>query len=89
MAEPCKKCGGIQLRFHGKIYCTGHEDLEFLLAEERASYDSVVANMKELLVSKLNETSLLLERERDTVKQEQLVSLMSGYFDLLKKISEK
>jgi UPF0148 protein len=89
LAEPCKKCGGIQVRFHGKVYCTSHEDLEPLLIEERASYDSVVANMKELLVSKLNETSLLLEKERDAVKQEQLVSLMSRYFDLLQKISQK
>jgi UPF0148 protein len=89
LAEPCKKCGGIQLRFHGKVYCTAHEELESLLVEERASYDSVVASMKELLVSKLNEACLLLEKEKDTAKQEQLVSLMSGYFELLQKVSQK
>lgn len=89
MAEPCKKCGGIQLRFHGKVYCTNHEDLEPLLVEEVASYDSIVANLKELLTSKLNEVSLLLEREKDVDKQVQLVSLISGYFELLQKIAQK
>jgi UPF0148 protein len=89
LAEPCKQCGGVQVRFHGKVYCTNHEDLTSLLTEERASYDSVIENTKELLVSKLNEANLLLEKETDTVKQEQLVSLMSKYYDLLEKISKK
>ena len=89
LAEPCKQCGGVQIRFHGKVYCTNHEDLQSLLTEERASYDFVVESMKELLVSKLNEANLLLEKERDTVRQEQLVSLMSKYFDLLQRISQK
>lgn len=89
LAEPCPKCGGVQVRFHGKVYCTSHEDLTSLLTEERASYDSVVENMKELLVSKLGETNSLLEKERDSAKQEQLVSLMSKYYDLLQRISQK
>ena len=89
LAEPCPRCGGIQVRFHGKVYCTSHEDLASLLTEERASYDSVVENMKGLLVSKLNEANGFLEKERDVVKQEQLVSLMSKYYDLLQRISQK
>jgi UPF0148 protein len=89
LAEPCQRCGGIQVRFHGKVYCTSHDDIAPLLKEERASYDSVVANTRELLISKLNEANLLLEKERDTAKQEQLVSLMAKYFDLLQKVSQK
>jgi UPF0148 protein len=89
LAEPCPQCGGIQVRFHGKVYCTNHEDLTSLLTEERASYDSVVVSMKELLVSKLNEANGLLEKERDVAKQEQLVSLMSKYYDLLQRITQK
>ncbi|MDV3278340.1 MAG: hypothetical protein LYZ69_07730 [Nitrososphaerales archaeon] len=89
LAEPCQRCGGVQVRFHGKVYCTSHDDISPLLREERASYDSVVANMRELLISKLNEASLLLEKERDMAKQEQLVSLMARYFDLLQKVSQK
>ena len=89
LAEPCRQCGGIQVRFHGKVYCTNHEDLMHLLREETVSYDSVVAGMRELLLSKLSEATLLLEKESDVVRQDQLVSLMSKYFELLQKIPQK
>jgi UPF0148 protein len=85
LAEPCQQCGGIQVRYRGKTYCTGHEDLSPLLAVQPVSYDSVVASMRELLLSKLNESVAQLEKERDPAKQDQLVSLMTKYFDLLQK----
>ncbi len=89
MAEPCQRCGGIQVRYRGKAYCTNHDDLEPLLGVERVSYESVVAGMRELLLSKLNEAVAMLEKERDGAKQDQLVSLMTKYFDLLQKIPRK
>ena len=89
MAEPCQQCGGIQVRFHGKTYCTNHEDLSQLLVVQPVSYESVVASMREQLLSKLNETVTLLEKEKDPAKQEQLVSLMTKYFDLLQKAVKK
>ena len=89
LAEPCQQCGGIQVRFHGKTYCTNHEDLSQLLVVQPVSYESVVASMREQLLSKLNETVTLLEKEKDPAKQEQLVSLMTKYFDLLQKAVKK
>jgi len=89
LAEPCQECGGVQLRYHGRVYCTSHDELAPLLKEETVSYDSVVAGMRELILSKLKETSALLEREKDGAKQDQLVSLMTKYFDLLQKIPRK
>jgi UPF0148 protein len=89
LAEPCQECGGIQVRYRGKTYCTNHEDLSQLLAAKPVSYESVVAGMRELLLSKLNESVGMLEKEKDPVKQDQLVSLMSKYFDLLQKAVKK
>jgi len=89
LAEPCQQCGGIQVRYHGKTYCTSHEDLSQLLMAQPVSYESVVASMRELLLSKLNESVGLLEKERDPAKQDQLVSLMAKYFDLLQKAVKK
>ena len=89
LAEPCQTCGGIQVRYHGKTYCTNHEDLSQLLSAKLVSYESVAASMRELLLSKLNESVALLEKEGDPAKQEQLVSLMSKYFDLLQKAAKK
>ncbi|MDV3292903.1 MAG: hypothetical protein LYZ70_01375 [Nitrososphaerales archaeon] len=89
LAEPCQRCGGMQVRYHGKVYCTNHDDLGPLLSEEAVSYESVVGGVRALLLSKLNEAALLLEREKDPAKQDQLVSLMTKYFDLLQKMPQK
>lgn len=89
LAEPCQRCGGIQVRYRGKTYCTSHEDLAPLLVAQVVSYDSTVANMRELLLSKLNEAIALLEKEQDAAKQDQLVSLITKYFDLLRKAMTK
>lgn len=89
LGDPCVKCGGIRISYHGRIYCTGHEDLASVLAAETVSVDVVVAGMKEALLSKLNESVSLLRQENDKVKLEQLVSLMVKYYDLLEKLSDK
>ncbi len=89
MGEPCQRCGGIQVRYRGKVYCTGHEDLSSVLQTESVSFDTVVARMREVLVTKLNETAGLLEGEKDEAAQEKLVSLMAKYFDLLQKLPRK
>jgi len=89
LAEPCQQCGGIQVRYRGKTYCTNHDDLSPLLAAQPVSYESVVASMRELLLSKLNESVAQLEKEKDPVKQDQLVSLMAKYFDLLQESAKR
>jgi len=89
LGEPCPKCGGIQVRYRGKVYCTGHEDLSGVLKTEGISYDTVMAQTREVLVVKLSEVAVLLEGERDPVAQDRLVSLMGKYFDLLQKLPRK
>ena len=87
LGEPCAKCGGIRVRYRGKVYCTGHEDLSSVAAAETVSMETVLAGMKEVLVSKLNEATASLSQEKDVVKQEQLVALMARCHDLLEKLS--
>lgn len=89
LGEPCPQCGGIQVRYHGKIYCTGHEDLSSVVKAEVVSMETVVAETRQVLLSKLNETAALLGTEKDSSKQDQLVSLMTKYFDLLQKLPQK
>ena len=61
LAEPCQQCGGIQVKYRGKTYCTNHEDLSAMLSAQTVSYESVTAGLRELLLSKLNESIALLE----------------------------
>lgn len=89
LGEPCAKCGGIKVSYHGRVYCTGHEDLSSVVAAETVSMDTVLAGMGEVLLSKLNETASSLGQERDSARQEQLVSLMTKYYDLLEKLSQR
>ena len=86
LGEPCPQCGGIQLRFHGKVFCVSHQDLSSMPIVGAASMDTVVAAMKEVLLSKLNEAAAALDAERDEERQERIVSLMTKYFDLLQRL---
>jgi len=89
LSEPCQTCGGVQVRYHGKTYCTNHEDLSGVLLERDVSYESVVANLRQLLLSKIAESTSLLEKEKDSGVQDELVTLMTKYFDLLQKLPQK
>jgi UPF0148 protein len=89
LAEPCPRDGGIQVRYRGKVYCTAHDDLSSITTENAVSYDTVVAQMKEVLLTRLNETAAALGTEKDLAKQEQLVSLAAKYFELLQKLPQK
>jgi len=89
LAEPCPNDGGIQVRYRGKVYCTTHDDLSSITTASAVSYDSVVAQLREVLLSRLNETTAALGVEKDLAKQDQLVSLASKYFELLQRLPQK
>ncbi len=89
LADPCPQCGGIQVRYRGKVYCTSHDDLSSITTIAAVSYDSVVAQMREVLLTRLNETTAALGTEKDPTKQDQLVSLAAKYFELLQKLPQK
>jgi UPF0148 protein len=89
LAEPCPQDGGIQVRYRGKVYCATHDDLSSITASVTVSYDTVVSHMREVLLSRLNETTAELATEKDVAKQEQLVSLAAKCFELLQKLPQK
>jgi len=89
LAEPCPKDGGIQVRYKGKVYCTTHDDLSSIATAPGVSYDTVVAQTREVLLARLNETVAAMAIEKDLNKQEQLVTLAQRYFELLQKLGQK
>jgi len=89
LADPCPKDGGIQVRYRGKVYCTSHDDLSSITMATAVSYDTVTAQMREVLVARLNEVTAALGTEKDLMKQDQLVSLAAKYFELLQKLPQK
>ena len=89
LAEPCPDDGGIQVRYRGKVYCTTHDDLSAITKAVSVSYDTVVAQMREVLLARLSETTAALGAEKDPARQDQLVSLAAKYFELLQKLPQK
>ena len=89
LAEPCPRDGGVQVRYRGKVYCTTHDDITAITMAAAVSLDTVVAQLREVLLAKLNETTAALGTEKDIARQEQLVSLAARYFDLLQRLPQK
>ena len=89
LSEPCPKCGGIQVKYHGKVYCTSHDDLSTVGSSETMSVESVVVRMREVLLARLNEAAASLATEKDMGEQERLVALMTACFRLLQELPEK
>ncbi|MDG6942997.1 MAG: hypothetical protein JRN12_02570 [Nitrososphaerota archaeon] len=86
IAEPCPQDGGVQVRYRGKVYCAAHDDLSVISRAPPVTYDAVVAQMREVLISRLNETMTALAAEKDLARQDQLASLATKYFELLQKL---
>lgn len=89
LADPCPQEGGIQVRYRGKVYCTVHDDLSAITRTAAVTYDGVAAQMREVILARLSETTAALGTEKDVAKQEQLVTLAAKYFELLQKLPQK
>lgn len=89
LGEPCPKCGGIQVRYKGKVYCTSHEDIAGIAEARVVTVESVQAQLKDVLLAKLGEAASALASEKDPARQDQIVSFMTGCYDLLMKLPEK
>jgi UPF0148 protein len=86
LKEPCQVCNGVQLRYKGRVYCTNHDDLSVALQAREILFPDVAEDLKNVLLVKLKESMSLLETEKDSEKLDQLVSLMTGYVELLRKL---
>ena len=86
MKEPCQVCNGVQLRYKGRVYCTNHDDLTAALQAKEILYPDVAEDLKNLLLVKLKESMSVLESEKDPEELDRLVSLMTRYVELLRKL---
>ena len=101
LQEPCPRCGAVQIRYKGKVYCTNEDDLESLLnpslekeaiVHEKVEEPKPVAapsqatdSLRKMLEEKLNNLSRQLESTTDPVEQTRILDLMSKYLETLEK----
>ena len=86
LKEPCQVCNGVQIRYKGRVYCTNHDDLSVALQAKEILFPDVSEDLRNLLLVKLKESMSMLESEKDSEKLDQLVSLMTKYVELLRKL---
>ena len=86
MKEPCTVCNGVQLRYKGRVYCTNHDDLSVALQAREILFPDVSEDLRNMLLVKLKESMSQMESERDSEKLDRLVSLMTKYVELLRKL---
>ncbi len=84
--EPCPVCNGVQLRYKGRVYCTKHEDLSAALQAKEILFLDVAEDLRNLVLVKLKESMSLLEVEKDSQRLDSLVSLITKYVELLRKL---
>ncbi len=101
LQEPCPRCGAVQIKYQGKIYCTNEDDLQALLSggpakeavhpkvETRELVKSVspaTDSLTKLMEDKLSELSKQLDATKDPAQQAQLLDLISKYLETLEKL---
>jgi len=89
LKEPCPTCNGVQLRYKGRVYCTNHDNLEDALSARELSFADVAEPLRNVLLVKVRELAITLEKEKEPEKSAELVALMTKYVELLAKLDSE
>ncbi|HKW05312.1 MAG TPA: Sjogren's syndrome/scleroderma autoantigen 1 family protein [Nitrososphaerales archaeon] len=103
LREACPKCGGVQIKFQGRNYCTAEDNLEKALLQD-STKEEIPSNKPEakapgpaseqldslesILEKKLSVASEQLEKTTDVGEQAKLLDLISKYVETLGKLKK-
>ena len=101
LQEACPRCGSVQIKYKGRVYCTNEDDLESLLnpvtlretptpqkVEEQKSapaHSQATDALRKMLEEKLSNLSKQLDSTTDLDEQARILDLMSKYLETLEK----
>lgn len=83
--EPCPRCGGIQVKYKERMYCVTEDDLSGIGRVETVTAGEAVANLRDLVLTKIQEATETLHGEKDVQRQAALASLLLKYLDIVEK----
>ncbi|MDG6906166.1 MAG: hypothetical protein JRN20_10325 [Nitrososphaerota archaeon] len=92
LQEACPKCGGVQLKYRGKIFCLNETDLnELLSTSPQTSQTSSTgsSSLRKLLEEKMASATKQLEATSDVSEQSKLLDLISKYLETLNKLGKE
>lgn len=84
LSEKCPRCGGVQVKYKGRVLCIAEDDLSENLQVTTISNDATLSNLRNIVIEKIDLISSSLSRENDVSKQAILVDLLQKYVTLLK-----
>jgi uncharacterized Zn finger protein (UPF0148 family) len=101
LQEACPRCGGVQIRYQGKIYCLNEDDIESALSPKAAQVQQpkreeikpsttseATSTLRKTLEEKLAVVSKQLETTTDLEEQGRLLDLISKYVETLEKLKK-
>ena len=102
LQEACPKCGAVQIKYKGKVYCTKEDDLGAIdspaapeavtpvksAPSNKPAIPSSTDPVKKLLEEKLDQVSKQLESTNDVEEQSKLLDLISKYVETLEKLKK-
>ncbi len=89
--EPCGTCGGVQVKYSGKIVCVNCGKEEAIKSEAKvetkpAAVPDVVNDLRNTVLAKVNELLPALKSESDIGRQSELANLLLHYLEILAKL---
>ena len=84
LSDKCPRCGGVQVKYKGRVLCIAEDDLSENLQATTVSNDATLSNLRNVVIEKIDIISTSLGKERDVSKQAVLADLLQKYVTLLK-----
>tara|TARA_B100001179_G_scaffold156405_1_gene114257 strand:- start:2341 stop:2700 length:360 start_codon:yes stop_codon:yes gene_type:complete len=84
LGEKCPRCGGVQMKYKGRVICIAEDNLSENLKTSKISDDTTLSNLRDIVIEKIDIVSNSLSKENDVSKQAILVDLLQKYVLLLK-----
>ncbi len=83
LSDSCSKCGGLQVKYNEQVLCLSCSSDQDISNIESYSFSDVMGSLKTLSIHKMFELQESLKNESDLNKQNDLVSLILKYAELL------
>ncbi len=90
VTEACNACGGVQVKYSGRIVCVNcGKEQEIKLetkTETKTASTEVVSELKNTVMAKINDLLPILKSEDDIEKQSEITKLIVRYLEIIEKM---
>ena len=58
LSEKCPRCGGVQVKYKGRVLCIAEDDLSENLQSTTVSNDATLSNLRNVIIEKIDVTKI-------------------------------